>query len=163
MMILEKEIDFTQLMLDSARENFETMIFMDIDEVKEPHQSIEGSSLMGVITFQTALEGSFSIACSRDCAGVIASNMLGMDPCEELSHQEVRDAMGEVTNMIMGSIKKNLRAYVDDLVVSIPMVVSGQTLDSALGDGSQKVTVLVTIDDEYLAELTMSYRNNINS
>ena len=43
------------------------------------------------------------------------------------------------------------------------MVVSGQTLDSALGDGSQKVTVLVTIDDEYLAELTMSYRNNINS
>jgi len=161
-MILEKEIKFTQLLLDSARENFETMIFMSLEEATEPGQSIEGSSLMGTITFRRALEGCFSIACSTDCARVIALNMLGMGPSEELSQEEVCDAMGEVTNLIMGSIKKNLHGYVDDLEVSIPLVVTGQILNNNLGDGAQKVTVFVNIEDEYLAELTLSYRSNVN-
>lgn len=161
-MILEKEIEFAQLVLESARENFETMIFMAIEEVTEPGLSIKGASLMGTITFKEALEGCFSIACSKDCARAIALNMLGMDPSEELSDEEVSDAMGEVTNLIMGSIRKNLHEYIDDLVVSVPLVVSGKMLSNNLGEGSEKVMVHLNIEDEHLAELTMSYRNNIN-
>jgi chemotaxis protein CheX len=160
-MILEKEIEFTQLLISSARENFETMIFMGLEEATEPGLSIQGSSLMGTITFRESLEGCFSITCSTDCARMIALNMLGMDPSEELSLEEISDAIGEVTNLIMGSIKKNLNDYVDNLEVSIPLVVSGHILNNNLGEGAQKVTVFVNID-EYLAELTMSYRNNVN-
>jgi CheY-specific phosphatase CheX len=161
-MILEKEVCFNQLLLESARENFETMIFMGVQEVDQPDQSIEGAALMGTITFKEALEGSFSIACSKDCARTIALNMLGMEPSEELSDEEVCDAIGEVTNLIMGSIKKNLQDHVDTLIVSVPLVISGTTLNNNLGEGSQKVTVFLNIEDEYLAELTMSYRNNVN-
>jgi chemotaxis protein CheX len=161
-MILEKEIEFAQLVLESARENFETMIFMAIEEVTEPGLSIKGASLMGTITFKEALEGCFSIACSKDCARAIALNMLGMDPSEELSDEEVSDAMGEVTNLIMGSIRKNLHEYIDDLIVSVPLVVSGKMLSNNLGEGSETVMVHLNIEDEHLAELTMSYRNNIN-
>ena len=161
-MILEKEVDFAQIVLESARENFETMIFMPIEEVTEPGQSIAGNALMGTITFKQALEGCFSIACSKECALAIALNMLGMAPSEELSDEEVRDAMGEVTHLIMGSIKSNLHEYTKDLVVSAPLVVSGQTLGNNLGDGAEKVMVYVSIEDEHLAELTMSYRHNVN-
>lgn len=161
-MILEKEIEFTQLLLDSARENFETMIFMGLEEVTEPGQSIQGSLLMGTITFGQALEGHFSFTCSSDCARVIALSMLGMDPSEELSHEEISDAMGDVTNLIMESIKTILQDHVGDLEVSIPRVVSGQILDNKLGDGAQKVTVFVSIENEYLAELTLSYHNKVN-
>lgn len=162
-MILEKEICFTKLVLDSARENFETMIFMEIEDISAPGLAVEGSALMGTITFKEQLEGCFSIACSLECAHAIALNMLGMDPSEELSKEEVSDAIGEVTNLIMGSIKKNLHGYIADLAVSVPLVVSGQTLDNNLGEGSHKITVFLSIDDKYLAELTMSYRNNLNS
>ena len=162
-MILEKEVDFGQVVLESARENFETMIFMTVEQVTEPGQSVVGPSLMGTITFREALEGCFSIACSVDCARTIALNMLGMDPSEELSNEEVSDAVGEVTNLIMGSIKKNLHDYIEDLAVSVPLVVSGETLDNNLGDGAEKVVIHLNIEDEYLAELTMSYRNNVNS
>ncbi len=161
-MILEKEVDFAQILLESARQNFETMIFMPIEEVTEPGQSIDGEALMGTITFKQALEGCFSIACSTECARSIALNMLGMEPSEELSDEEVCDAMGEVTNLIMGSIKCNLHEYIKDLVVSVPLVVSGQTLGNNIGDGAEKVMVYVRIEDEHLAELTMSYRNNVN-
>ena len=161
-MILEKEVDFAQIVLESARESFETMIFMPIEEVTEPGQSITGEALMGTITFKQALEGCFSIACSKECALAIALNMLGMAPSEELSDEEVCDAMGEVTHLIMGSIRRNLHEYTEDLIVSAPLVVSGQTLENNLGDGSEKVMVYVSIEDEHLAELTMSYRNNIN-
>ncbi len=161
-MILEKELSFSRLLLESARENFETMIFMGVQEVDQPDQSIEGDVLMGTITFKEALEGSFSIACSNNCARAIALNMLGMDPSEELSHEEVCDAIGEVTNLIMGSIKKNLRGHINDLTLSVPWVTSGKTLDNNLGEGSQKVSVFLNIEDEHLAELTLSYRNNVN-
>ena len=62
----------------------------------------------------------------------------------------------------MGSIKSNLHEYIEDLIVSVPLVVSGQTLGNNLGDGSEKVMVYVSIEDEHLAELTKSCRNNVN-
>jgi chemotaxis protein CheX len=161
-MILEKKVDFAQIVLESARENFETVIFMAIEEVAEPGQSIDGASLMGTITFKQALEGCFSIACSKDCAHAIALNMLGMDPSEELSDEEVCDAMGEVTDMIMGSIRKNLREYIDDLIVSAPMVVSGKTLNHNTDEACKQVVVHLKIEDEYFAQLTMSYCDNVN-
>ena len=34
--------------------------------------------------------------------------MLAMDPSEELSEAEISDAIGEVTNMIMGGIKTRI-------------------------------------------------------
>ena len=161
-MILEKEVDFAQIVLESARENFETMIFMPIEEVTEPGQSIAGEAMMGTVTFNQALEGCFSLACSKNCALAIALNMLGMEPSEELSDEEVCDAMGEVTQLIMGSIRKNLHVYTEDLIVSVPLVVSGRTLGSNLDEGSEKVIVHISIEDEHLAELTLSYRHNVN-
>ena len=161
-MMLEKEVNFAQIVLESARENFETMVFMAIEEVTEPGQSIKGASLMGTVTFKQALEGCFSIACSKDCAHAIALNMLGMDPSEELSDEEVCDALGEVTDLIMGSIKKNLHEYIDDLIVSAPRVVSGKTLNHNTDEAFEQVIVHLNIEDEYWAQLTMSYRDNVN-
>ena len=62
----------------------------------------------------------------------------------------------------MGSIKKNLQDHIENLSVSIPLVVSGQMLGNNLGDRAEKVIVHLKIAEEYPSELTMSYRNNVN-
>jgi len=159
--MLEKEVDLAQIILASARENFETMVFMPIEEVVERGQFIAREALRETITFEEALEGCFSVACSKDCARAIASNMLGMEPSEELSNEEVRDALGEVANLIMDSIKSNLHESIDAPIVSVPPGVSGQTLVNNLGDDSEEVIVCVRIENKYLAELTMTYRNHV--
>jgi len=161
-MIVEKELNFSQLVLDSAKENFETMIFMSIEEVADPGEPIDGPLLMGTLTFCQALEGSFSMTCSEECARAMALSMLGMDPSEELSDEELHDAMGEVTNLIMESVKKNMQGHINDLSVSMPLVVCGEMPGNNLGEGAEKVSVFLSIQDEYLAELTLSYRHNVN-
>ena len=89
--------------------------------------------------------------------------MLGMDSSEEISREDICDAIGEVTNMIMGSVKTRIQDCVGNVQVSIPMVVSGQEIETNLGKGAaKKVFVRVNIDSEYIAELVLLYKEGSN-
>ncbi|MHC4423137.1 MAG: chemotaxis protein CheX [Planctomycetota bacterium] len=152
------EVCVTDALLAGAKEVFETMIFMDIDETCEPEQEIEGSTLLGSITFKGNIEGCLAICCGMPCAKAIAANMLGMDSAEEVGEEEVCDAIGEVANMVMGSVKARLQESAGNVEVSIPTVVSGHGLQNSLGDKACKVLVKASFDNEYIAELSVLYR-----
>lgn len=153
------EICFDDILLDSVKEVFETMIFMTVDLCPDC-VGVEGESLLGSITFTGNIEGRMGIGCTTECAETIARNMLAMEDDEEINEAEIRDAMGEITNMVMGSIKANLlKQDVGNLNVSIPSVVSGWQLSTSLGDKAKEVSMLIFID-ESIAELTLQYRIN---
>ena len=156
------QICFNEIIIESAKEVFETMIFMDLTETTEPDQNIEGESLLSSITFKGDLEGCLTICCSTPCAQTIAANMLGIDTDEEISEEDTCDAIGEIANMVMGSIKSRLLEVIGNLEVSIPSVVSGRELKNNLGDGTGNISVKVNIEDEYVAELSLLYRENSN-
>jgi len=50
--------------------------------------------------------------------------MLGLET-EEVSPEEVRDAIGEVTNMIAGHVKSRLQGG-DEVAISLPSVIAGK-------------------------------------
>ena len=153
------EICLNDALLEGAKEVFCTMISGNIESC-ESDQDIEGDSLLGSITFNGDLEGCLAICCSVPCAKTIAVNMLAMDPSEELSEEEICDALGEVTNMVMGSVKSRIQKAASDISVSIPTVVSGRDLQNSLGEGAIKALVKVKFQDEYIAELSMLYRES---
>ena len=155
-----EDICLSDILLESAKEIFETMIFMDLAEVTEPDQDIEGDALLGSITFKGNLEGCLSICCGTPCAQSIARNMLGLDADDELTEEDTCDAIGEVANMVMGSVKKRMADNFGDLQVSIPSVVSGKELKNNLGDIAKKVSTRINIEDEYVSELSLLYREN---
>ena len=152
------EICLNETLLAGAKEIFETMIFVNFEESSEQDDIIEGDSLLGSITFKGGIEGCFAICCSAPCAKTIALNMLAMDPSEELGEAEISDAIGEVTNMIMGGIKSRILEAVGNVEVSIPVVTSGQGLENSLGEGAIKASVKVKLDNKYIAEMSMLYR-----
>ena len=154
------EVCITDALLDGAKEVFETMVFMDIDEFIEPDLTLEGDTLLGSITFQGEIEGCLGIRCGMPCAQTIAANMLGMDPGEEISQPEICDAIGEVSNMVLGSIKSRIQESAGELQVSIPTVVSGQNLENNLGEGASTILVKVNTGDEYVIELSFLYRKS---
>ena len=156
------EVCINEAILAGAKEVFETMIFMDITEASESDQKIQGDTLLGSITFNGDLEGCLTICCGFACAKTIAQNMLGMEPADEISQEEVCDAIGEVTNMVMGGVKARLQDSVGNIMVSIPTVVSGHGLHNSLCAGACKVLLKAAFDDEYIAELSMLYRNADN-
>ena len=154
------EVCFSAALLEGVKEVFETMIFMDIEESSEPEEKIENDSLLGSITFQGEIEGCLGIRCGMPCAQTIAANMLGMDPGEEISQPEICDAIGEVSNMVLGSIKSRIQESAGELQVSIPTVVSGQNLENNLGEGASTILVKVNTGDEYVIELSFLYRKS---
>jgi chemotaxis protein CheX len=154
------EICLNDALLEGAKEVFETMIFMDMEKTSEPEQQIEDDALLGTITFMGNLEGCLAICCSQACGKTIAANMLGTDSDEEIRRDDINDAIGEVTNMVMGSVKKRLQDRVGDVNVSIPSVVSGRKLENSLGDHANKILIKVNIEDKYIAEFSLLYRES---
>ena len=153
-------VSLNETLLESAKEIFETMVFMDLSETVEPDQNIEDWALLGTITFKGAIKGCLAFCCSVPCAQAIAINMLGIDTTEEIPEEDTCDAIGEIANMLMGSVKRRLTEDVGNLEVSIPSVISGRELRNNLGDGAQKTSVKINIEDEYVAELSLLYKEN---
>ena len=77
---------------------------------------------------------------------------------DELSEDEVCDAVGEITNMVMGSVKSRIQIETGEVMVSIPTVVRGQKLASSMGDGASRVVVKVNAEDEHIIEFLFMYR-----
>ncbi len=148
------DISYEQMLVDGAKEVFETMIFMEIMPAEANVTSFE-DHVLGSISFKGDIEGSLSICCSKQCATEISANMLGMDPHDDMSDEDITDAFGEVINMVMGSFKKRMLEYIKDLEVSIPNVVSGQHLKKVPGEGYIKEHTNISIEGHYVAEIIL--------
>ena len=160
-MIMLDNICMNNVLLASAREVFETMIFMDLDQCFDEEQKITDDTLLSSITFKGDFNGCLTICCSSDCARSIGINMLGMDSGEKISREDTYDALGEVANMVMGSVKTKIQKNTGNISVSIPMVMSGREIVTNLSDVSAVKTLLrVTIDSKYIAEFCLLYKDN---
>ena len=155
------EICLNDALLEGTKEVFETMIFMDLKEATGPMQTNGDDFFLGSITFKGNLEGCLAICCNSQCAQTVAHNMLGIDPGDNLTEDDISDAVGEVTNMVMGSVKSRILDFVGNLDVSIPMVIRGKKLDNSLGENANKISKTINIEDEHSAVLSLLYREKL--
>jgi chemotaxis protein CheX len=78
----------------------------------------------GIIGMTGSVRGSLALSFSERSIFKIVSGMLGENHGE--INGEVRDAVGEITNMISGVARKKLEAQGYNVVAAIPTVVSGK-------------------------------------
>ena len=78
----------------------------------------------------------------------------------ERSIREFFPKIEEIANMVMGGVKSRLLENISNLEISIPSVISGKKLKNSLGEGAEKISVKVNIEDEYVAELLLLYRES---
>lgn len=155
-----EHVCFDKVLIESAKEVFETMIFMDIQESTDSQQQTQGDLILGSITFSGDLDGCLGIQLTNTCAQAIAKNMLGMEPEENINEEDINDAIGEVANMVMGSVKARLQDDCKKIDVSIPTVVNGQKIKQNLGHEASEISVNINIEDEYVAKLSLFYKEN---
>lgn len=112
--------------IDATREVFSTMVMMDVVDdfpLKEPVSRFK-CSITGMVGFAGIYSGVISIHCPVDLALKITSNMLGIE-CDEVN-EDLNDAIGEIANMLGGSVKQVLSKGGLDVKLSIPTVISGE-------------------------------------
>jgi hypothetical protein len=83
--------------------------------------------------------------------------MLGIESDRDLSVDDVNDALGEIVNVLMGSIKAR-EDVLSRVQVSIPTVVRGREIERNLGHQAKQMTSPIKIADQYTAELSLFWR-----
>ncbi|MDI6762185.1 MAG: chemotaxis protein CheX [Thermodesulfobacteriota bacterium] len=78
----------------------------------------------GIVGITGDTEGSICITFSRECILLIISQMLGENQLE--INDEVKDAVGELTNMISGDSRRRLEEMGHHFQGAIPSVISGR-------------------------------------
>jgi chemotaxis protein CheX len=87
---------------------FQTMLSLKLESV-DLHQldSLSGQHMLGSIGFAGKVTGHVYLRMSSASAKAIAAGILGLEP-GELGPDEIRDAAGELLNIMTGNFKSNL-------------------------------------------------------
>lgn len=119
-------MDNSAIIIDATTEIFSTMIMLEA--VPHPPQLERDPTfccnVSGMIGLAGLYKGMLAIHASTEVALAITGSFLGMDVSEVDS--EVCDAIGELANMLGGSIKHQLSAQGADIKLSIPSTICGR-------------------------------------
>lgn len=111
--------------LEAAINVLKTMAMLDPKPGKpflKKEQAAHGD-VTGIIGITGDAQGSMSISFSESCIKAIVQNLFGM-PVNEIN-DEVKDAVGELTNMICGDARRRLEAEHISLQAGTPTIVAG--------------------------------------
>lgn len=120
------DVRFINPFLDGTVSVLKTMAMVDPKAgkpfLKKGNQA--AGDISGIIGMTGSARGSLALSFSDKCILKIVSNMLGEQYPE--INGDVRDAVGEITNMISGVARKNLESQGYNIAASIPTVVCGK-------------------------------------
>ncbi len=132
-------MNFGQHLIDATRSIFETMICLPLT-AGEPlgHRVISfDRTVSGVLGISGDLKGLLCIHCPDPVAHSITTMLLG---CEG-DAEEVRDAIGEITNMVAGNLKTALAETGRRLELSIPTSIAGNSYSVSVQSEGDQVTI----------------------
>jgi chemotaxis protein CheX len=138
-----------EYVIDVTREVFSTMVMMEVTGIfplKEPIKRFK-CSITGMVGLAGRYySGMISVHCPLDLALKIASNMIGSG--EVVDDSERNDAIGEIANMLGGSVKHVLSNGGLDIKLSVPTVISGENYTINSLSNADCVVVPFTVEEQ---------------
>lgn len=143
-----------QYIIDSTVEVFESMVFVEITPGKGQTKTDLSfdTGLTSIIGLAGDIRGMITFHCSAEAAKGITGAMLGMEVAE--LDDDVKDAMGEIANMVAGGVKVSMAEIGKDIELAIPTTAIGKSLrTSGLARGIQVVVPFTLPMGEFAIEL----------
>ena len=89
--------------------SFQTMLSLKLEDIdRDQADPLEGEHLLGTIGFSGKVVGRVYLRMSLASARAIAAGILGIKPEELTDTNEIKDAAGELLNIMTGNFKSNL-------------------------------------------------------
>ncbi len=124
------QTEITKIAMASTEDVFVTMLGLDLLLIGEqsasehPMLMESGATVVSLIGLTGPWAGTGSITCTGELACLLASRFLSTE--YDQVNGEVLDAVGEITNMIIGNVKTVLEDRVGAMELSTPAVIFGQ-------------------------------------
>lgn len=107
----------------AAREVFDLMLGAKM-EIVEESEVLGRTDMTGMVGLAGQLCGVLSVRCTKVTAAKVATRMLGHE-IETTDDQNIRDALGEMCNMVAGNFKAKIPGLSDSCLLSVPTIVMG--------------------------------------
>ncbi len=137
------EFNIGEEIIAGIKEVFSTMLMVDLqaEEVIENGDCEINSNLTSMIGLGGGIRGMLAIHCPADVARGITSGLLGME-IQELD-EDVKDAVGEVANMVAGNLKVSYAKNGIDIELAIPTSIVGDSFAvSGMADANRVIAVM---------------------
>jgi len=119
-------LDLKGFVSHAVSEMFDKMLSMQVQVSQiDALKTISGNRIVGSVSFAGQVMGNISIQVPHDFARVMTAAMLGMELEEVKGEEEVHDVIGEVSNMVGGSMKSRFCDSGLPCELSIPTIMSG--------------------------------------
>ena len=136
-----------ELLRETVAEIAETMLFIEIVPGEAmPAAAVDPSGYRAIIGYSGAIEGSLQVSGSKSSVLKLASSLLG-EVRDEMD-AEMRDAFGELGNLIAGGVQSRLDAEVGVINMSPPSLLDMQTTSQELEPAHACVSHRFVLDGE---------------
>ncbi len=116
------EIDFNLEISQYTKDIWEQILGLEVIPTTEDFSPTEkGTTLAGCVQIMGSWEGSVELLCPAELAKKVASIMFGTN-LDETSEDDIKDALGELTNMTGGNIKSLVHDADQECFLSLPAV-----------------------------------------
>lgn len=142
-----------EMIIEATRDVLSTMIGVEAVAGPPRHERIRTlrESVSGMIGFSGDTRGMVAVHVPAATASFVTTEMLGME-VEELG-PDVRDAVGEISNMIAGNLKIAFGERGENVEVSVPTTVAGAAYDLNCLSQAECVTIPFSLPaGEFLVE-----------
>jgi len=153
-------MDFHTKIVEVTKEIFETMIMMDVTpgQPLAEHVSKFNYSLSAMVGFAGLKQGNLTIHAPEEVAIGLTQSFLGTEIKE--INEEVEDAMGELANMIAGSLKPFISTEGKSVELSLPSVVYGKEYKMTVVAKADWIMVPFTVSHgQFLVGLSFKSQN----
>ncbi len=139
-------MEFAKKIVETTEEIFSTMIFMDVspEPALEEGKQVLDCHVSAMIGLTGSISAMLSIHCPEATGLAIAGGMLGME-LEEID-ADVKDALGEIANMMAGGLKERFSTEDIDLELAIPTTVTGKSYTISAPKDSRRVVIPFSIE-----------------
>ncbi|AGF79595.1 putative inhibitor of MCP methylation, CheC [Desulfocapsa sulfexigens DSM 10523] len=134
-------MDVGQAIIDGTREVFSAMLMVELEVVK----IIEGrggdipANITSMVGLGKDIRGMLAVHCPSSVARDITGTFLGMEVLE--IDEDVKDAIGEIANMVAGNMKNSFAEDGKDIQIAIPTTVIGESFSTSGMSGATRVVV----------------------
>ncbi|ADW18358.1 CheC domain protein [Desulfobulbus propionicus DSM 2032] len=134
-------LELEKYLIDATLEVFASMIFIDIEPEASTDApvSVLDPNLSSLIGLAGDLKGILAIHCPEHVALGITTSMLGMEVTE--LGEDVKDAIGEIANMVAGGLKVALAANDRKIELAIPTTVIGKSIRTTGLTGATRIMI----------------------
>jgi len=139
-------VEFAKKITETTEEIFNTMIFMELaagTPLENTKEAI-GCHVSAMIGLTGDFSAMLGIHCPEAAGLAIAGEMLGMEIGE--IDADVKDALGEIANMLAGGLKEKFAAENVALELAIPTAISGKSYTISAPTGSNRIVIPFQIE-----------------